>query len=322
MPKKLAVKIYHGFGHMHDLLVFGHVFRKNARVHTHYTYNPLANMLRLLKYFFLKPVPDIPLTLEWNDQSVKGKSEDDGFFSIEWSAEREIEAGWHDVKVKCAGESRSCIPGEGKVFVPHSTQYAFISDIDDTILVSHSATIGKRLKELLFKNPHTRSIFPDVERHYSLLAKAHTTAEAPNPFFYVSSSEWNLYDYLRDLFTFQKLPNGVFLLSQFKRWNRFWKTGKTKHEGKLLRIARVLEVFPKQRFVLFGDNSQSDPAIYSKLAEKYGSQIFAVYIRNVSSRNEAVTNELLSRISKTGTHVLLFKESRVAIDHSKQIGLI
>jgi phosphatidate phosphatase APP1 len=178
------------------------------------------------------------------------------------------------------------------------------------------------LKELLFKNPHTRSIFPDVEKHYSLLAKAHTTPEAPNPFFYVSSSEWNLYDYLRDLFTFQKLPNGVFLLNQFKRWKDVWKTGKTKHEGKLLRILRVFEVFPKQRFVLMGDSSQSDPAIYSKLVEKYGSRIFAVYIRNVSGKKEASARELLSAISKKGIHVLLFKESSEAIVHSKQIGLI
>jgi phosphatidate phosphatase APP1 len=322
MPKKLAIKIYHGFGHMHDLLVFGHVFRKNAKVQTHYTHNPLVNMIRLLKYFFLKPVPGVPLTLDWNGQTIKDESESDGFFSIEWSSEGETAAGWHDVKVDCLVEGMSCIPGEGKIFVPHSTQFGFISDIDDTILVSHSATIGRRLKELLFKNPHTRSIFPDVEKHYSLLAKAHTTSEAPNPFFYVSSSEWNLYDYLRDLFTFQKLPNGIFLLNQFKRWNGIWKTGKTKHEGKLMRILRVFEVYPKQRFVLMGDNSQNDPAIYSRLVEKFGSRIFAVYIRNVSEKKEKATKELLDNLSQKGVHVLLFKESEEAIAHSRHIGLI
>jgi phosphatidate phosphatase APP1 len=322
MPKKLAIKIYHGFGHMHDLLVFGHVFEKNVRIRTHYTHNPLVNMVRLLKYFFLKPVPGVPVTLHWNGQSIKGKSEADGFLSIEWSSKNEVEAGWHDVKVGCTQDGISCIPGEGKIFVPHSTQFGFISDIDDTILVSHSATMGKRLKEMLFKNPHTRSIFPDVEKHYSLLAKAHTIPEEPNPFFYVSSSEWNLYDYLRDLFTFQKLPNGIFLLNQFKRWKDVWKTGKTKHEGKLLRIARVFEVFPKQKFVLFGDNSQSDPEIYHSLVEKYGSRIFAVYIRNVSERNEASVTKILSALGDKGIHVLLFKESKQAMAHSREIGLI
>ena len=60
--------------------------------------------------------------------------------------------------------------GNGKMFIPHSTQYAFISDIDDTIMVSNSATTFRRLKELFFRNPRTRSIFPDVGRHYRLLA--------------------------------------------------------------------------------------------------------------------------------------------------------
>lgn len=322
MPKRIAIKVYHGFGHKHDLLVFGHVFRKNAKVHTHYTHNPVQNLFRLLKLFFLKPVPDIPLSLEWEGQSVKGESEKDGFFHIEWSSDKETDAGWHSVKVSCNNKQVPCLPGEGKIFIPHLTQFGFISDIDDTILISHSATIGKRLKELMFKNPYTRSIFPGVAEHYSLLAKAHTTPEAPNPFFYVSSSEWNLYDYLRDLFTFQKLPNGAFLLSQFKRWNEFLRTGKTKHAGKLLRILRVFEVFPKQRFVLLGDNSQSDPAIYNKLAEKYGHRIFAVYIRNVSEKQEAITRKLLSDIADKGIHVLLFKDSQEAIEHSKVIGLI
>jgi phosphatidate phosphatase APP1 len=320
MPKKIAIKVYHGYGHMHDLVAFGHVFRRNAKLHTHYTRNPVRNLIRLLRLFFLQPVPNIPVTVEWEGQIVDGHSESDGFFRVEWSSNTTTPAGWHEVQVRC--DRKNAEPGHGRIFVPHITQYAFISDIDDTILISHSASIGKRLVELLFKSPHTRSIFPGVAEHYSLLARAHTTPESPNPFFYVSSSEWNLYDYLRDLFTFQQLPDGAFLLSQFKRWFQLFKTGKTKHETKMLRIARVFHVFPKQRFVLFGDSSQSDPLIYSKLAEKYGDRIFAVYIRNVSEKNENDTRVLLEKLEKRGIHSFLFKDSRDAIDHSKQIGLI
>ena len=109
---------------------------------------------------------------------------------------------------------------------------------------------------------------------------------------------------------------------QVKKWFQLFKTGKTKHEGKLLRILRILKVFPNQRFVLFGDNSQSDPAIYAKLAEKFSHRMFAVYIRNVSLKNEAITKELLQSIGQKKIHVLLFKESAEAIAHSRQIGLI
>lgn len=317
MSKQKAIKIYHGFGHKHDLVVFGHVFRQLPKYAASPSRNPVVNLFRLLRLFFIKPVAEAPLQLTWDHQGLNGKSEFDGFFRFEWVSRKETPAGWHPVVVK----SDTAI-GRGEVFVPHLTQYAFISDIDDTIMVSHSATIGKRLKELLFKNPQSRDVFPNVAEHYKLLAKAHTTEEAPNPFFYVSSSEWNLYDYLQEVFLHKQLPQGAFLLNQAKRWFELWKTGKTKHEGKLLRILRIFEVFPLQKFILLGDNSQSDPAIYSKLAEKYGDRIYAIYIRNVSKENEGATKALLASLHSRNIHTLLFKDSSEAIAHSQQIGLI
>ena len=323
MFNKADVKVYHGFGHTHDLVIFGHVFKKKPTLRKKYTDNKLLNIIQLLKLFFVTPLPDIPVQLAWQQQLLDGTTEKDGFFRFNWKSEKNIPAGWHSLMVDCLNKSgRSMGRGEGEIFVPHITQFAFISDIDDTIMVSHSATIGKRLKELFFKNPKTRSVFKDVEKHYSLLAAAHTTPHEPNPFFYVSSSEWNLYDYLHAIFQHNRLPEGAFLLNQVKRWFELWKTGKTKHQGKLLRILRILEIFPNQRFILIGDNSQSDPAIYSALVEKFPARIFSVYIRNVSEKNITVTQQLLSTIEKRGVHVLLFKESGEAIQHSKQIGLI
>jgi phosphatidate phosphatase APP1 len=322
MKKRIKIKLYHGFGHTHDIILFGHVFKRTVRLREDYRGGAVSNFFWLLRLFFVTPVKNIPVVVNWEGQQIATISEFDGFFRAEWKSTKPTSAGWHDVSASSpfAGEIQRAAPG--KIFIPHSTQYGFISDIDDTILISHSATIWKRLKELLFRNPHTREIFPGVAEHYKLLSMAHTTKEAPNPFFYISSSEWNLYDYLRELFTFHQLPNGAFLLNQVKRWFELVKTGKTKHTGKLLRIVRVLEIFPQQTFVLFGDNSQSDPAIYAKLAEKYADRIHAVYIRNVSEKNEALSKQLLQSLTERGIHTILFSDSNEAIAHSKKIGLI
>lgn len=323
MFNKADVKIYHGFGHTHDLVIFGHVFKKKPSLRKKYTDNMLHNIIQLVKLFFVKPLPGMPVQLAWQEQRLDSKTETDGFFRFTWQSANSIPAGWHSVQINCFNKAGKVMGNdEGKIFVPHITQFAFISDIDDTIMVSHSATIGKRLKELFFKNPKTRTVFKDVEKHYTLLAAAHTNPHEPNPFFYVSSSEWNLYDYLHTVFQHNRLPEGAFLLNQVKQWFELWKTGKTKHQGKLLRILRILETFPNQQFVLLGDNSQSDPAIYSTLVEKFPQRIFAVYIRNVSEKNIPVTQQLLSAIQNKGVHNLLFKESDEAIQHSKQIGLI
>ena len=235
----------------------------------------------------------------------------------------EVAAGWHPVKVEALDEQEQVLADcSSTIFVPHITQYAFISDIDDTIMVSHSATIYRRLRELFIKNPRTRKTFTDVQLHYSLLALSHTTADQPNPFFYVSSSEWNLYDYLVETFRFNKLPEGVFLLNQIKKLTNFFKSGKTGHEGKLIRVMRIISAFPNQRFVFFGDNSQRDPFIYASIAEKYPEKVEAIYIRNIAPANAQLTMETLSAAKEKGIKVCVFDSSSEAMTHSRAIGLI
>ena len=271
----------------------------------------------------VKPYHFARVRLHFYTQVVDQKTAYDGFFKFEWRALNEVKAGWHDVKVDAIGNDNQVMAtADGKIYVPHLTQYAFISDIDDTIMISHSATIAKRLRELFIKNPRTRKTFPSLRNHYQLLANAHTQIDQPNPFFYVSSSEWNLYDYLVETFRYNELPEGTFLLNQLKQWKSLLKIGKTGHEGKLLRVMRIIDAFPNQKFVFFGDNSQQDPAIYQTIAQKYSQNIAAVYIRNMRPEKEELTKQLLMQIEKRGIRTCLFSHSDEAIAHSKKIKLI
>ncbi len=321
--KILQVKVYHGYGHRDNCIVYGHVFRNKPVKRKNYHAGTLGNILHLLRLFFLRPVANMPIQLQWNDQLLKATTESDGFFKFEWDPGKETVNGWHNVKVVCTDmQGNALASGEGKILIPFSTQYAFISDIDDTVLISHSATIWKRLRVLFTKNPHSRKAFSDVVKHYELLSQAGTQPGVPNPFFYVSSSEWNLYNDLDDFFRHNALPQGIFLLSQVKRWYQLFKTGKTKHEGKLFRIARIMETFTGPRFILLGDNSQKDPEIYASIAKKYPSRIFAVYIRNIVPEHEDNTIEAFISLKEAGVHSYIFKNNADAIAHSRSIGLI
>jgi phosphatidate phosphatase APP1 len=319
----VTVKIYHGYGHTHDLVVYGHIFLNNPFTRKRYTNHLLSNGIHLLRLFFIKPLADAIVELKWKNQTIRTKTEKDGFFKFEWKSDSEVSAGWHPVEIHFLLPTGQVLAsGTGKIFVPHKTQFAYISDIDDTVLISYSATKFKRLRVLFSQNPHTRKSFDDVINHYKLLAYSFTIGTTPNPFFYVSSSEWNLYDDLIDFFNYNKLPEGVFLLSSVKRWFQLFKTGKTKHEAKLLKIIRILETFPLQRFILFGDNSQSDPSIYQAIVRKYPGKIFAVYIRNIFFINEKKTEMLLHEINQLGPHTCLFNNNVEALEHSRKIGLI
>lgn len=323
MNNATSVKVYHGYGHTNNLVVYGHVFSFKAKATQNYSTNIWINIVYLIKLFVVKPKPFVNIRLNFYGQIIENKTAYDGFFKFEFKAHDEVAAGWHLVTVEALGEKDEVISiGEGKIYVPHKTQYAFISDIDDTVMISHSAKIFKRLRQLFIKNPRTRKTFPAAKEHYQQLAYADTNKSQPNPFFYVSSSEWNLYDYLVETFRFNGLPEGSFLLNQLKTWTGLFKTGKTGHEGKLLRVMRILDAFPEQKFVFFGDNSQQDPMIYHAITEKYPDNIKAVYIRNVRPSKTKITEELLEEIEQKSIATCLFKHSKDAIIHSKEIGLI
>jgi phosphatidate phosphatase APP1 len=264
----------------------------------------------------------MPVVLRWRGQQVHAICEKDGFFKLEWISDTKVAAGLHAVQVDCLDiEGKVLASGHGEFFVPHITQLGIISDIDDTFLISHSSTIFKRLWTLFTHNARSRKAFEGVREHYQLLEYAETTDNTPNPIFYVSSSEWNLYDYLTEFVRIQELPPGIFLLSQLKRWTQLVKTGKTRHEGKFVRAVRIMEAFPNQRFILLGDNSQKDPAIYHSIVEHFPARVYAVYIRKVADRNQDKLAILKDKLAGLNIPFCLFEHSREALAHSRSIGL-
>ncbi|HEX6428284.1 MAG TPA: phosphatase domain-containing protein [Niastella sp.] len=319
----MIIKVYQGYGHTHDLIIYGHVFQRAPAARFRYSNNILVNTIQLLRLFFVKPFPHTRLQLQWGSQQLFAVANEEGFFKFEWASDVELTAGWHAVTVEGIDDTGAVMGrGTGRLYVPHSTQYVFVSDIDDTVMVSHSATTFRRLWELLFRNPRTRRKFQHLSEYYQALAHAQTDAATPNPFFYVSSSEWNLYDYLAEFFAHNHLPEGIFLLSELKTIRELFQSGQTKHAGKQVRIERLLNVFPKEQFILLGDNSQKDPAIYTSIAKKFPQRIFAIYIRNVRPEKMFDTQQLLRGVQQQGVHTCMFKHSAEAKAHSEGVGLV
>jgi phosphatidate phosphatase APP1 len=271
----------------------------------------------------VKPRAGFMLELHWREQIFSTISQSDGFFKFEWQSNTELTAGWHYLDVYLLSKDREILTkATGKVFIPNSTQFAFISDIDDTLLISHSTSILKKLRLLFIRNPRSRKPFDDVVKYYQLLSLSHTTTNIPNPFFYVSSSEWNLYEYLTEFFRHNELPEGVLLLNKIKQFYQLFKTGRSNHQLKYNRISRILDLFPKQQFILLGDNSQRDPELYKALANHYPNNIYAIYIRQIRHHTINSTKQILDSIKNKKIHICLFTNNAEAILHSKKIGLI
>lgn len=323
LTRKVTIKAYNGYGHAEQLTIYGHVLKLGPKPRRKYRKNILTNTLALIRLFIVKPYPYAQLQLTWQDQVLTTKADEHGFFKFEWKDESMPNPGWHRVELKLLNRPvHKPVTAQGSIYIPYPTQYGFISDIDDTFLISHSANLRKRLFVLFTENARSRQPFEGSVNHYQLLAKGNTTLQAPNPFFYVSSSEWNLYDYILEFTKTQSLPRGVFLLNTLKRWYQLFKTGQNNHGTKFMRIARILKGYPKQRFVLLGDSSQHDPYIYASIVEHFPKQIHAVYIRDVHAQNRQKAVDVLHKIESAGVACCFFTHSSEAILHSKKIGLI
>lgn len=321
-----VVKVYHGYGTNRHMSVFGHVFSFSPLKRKRFRKNAWTNTFALLRLFMVKAEAGAGLELTFQGVTIEGQTQTDGFFRFDWTLEADIDPGWHEATVRLI-HIRGKIPkreviGSGEIYVPYTNQYACISDIDDTFLISHSANLRKRMFVLLTENAHSRKPFDGVVRHYKLLARASTTSPELNPFFYVSSSEWNLFDYIDEFSRKNELPRGIFLLNQLKTFKEIWKTGQNKHATKFMRIARIMEKFPDQKFILLGDDSQEDPVIYASVAEHFPGQIRAVYLRHVYHRKVTIAREAIARIEKLGIDCCHFEHSEKAIEHSIKIGLV
>jgi len=321
-----VVKVYHGYGNATQMIVFGHIFSLSPLPRKKYRKNFWTNTFALLRSFMVVRVPGALVRLTWEGIVCEATTAKDGFFRFAWSPGRDMLPGIYRVQVEYFernnGEVNVLAIGSGSVIIPHQNQFAYISDIDDTFLVSHSSKFRKRLYVLFTKNAHSRKPFEGVVNHYQLLANSYTTKENPNPFFYVSSSEWNLYDFIKEFTRKNNLPEGVYMLSQIKRLSEVWKTGATKHATKFMRIARIFEAYPHQKFVLLGDDSQQDPTIYTGIVTHFPGRVVAVYLRHVYEKNISDVRELIKKIEAAGVPVCHFEHSKEAIKHSYQIGLI
>lgn len=318
-----TIKLYDGFGNANHFSINGHTLSLSPIGRKRYRNHIILNMLSLVRMFMVKPIKNVVIQMEWAEKIYETRSEKDGFFKFDWHNDTQLLPGIYPVKAFLLHpvSGNRIAAAEANVIVPFINQFTMVSDIDDTFLISHSSNIFKKLYVLFTKNALSRKPFEGVVAHYQMLQLAGTDAKNPNPFFYVSSSEWNLYKYIQDFSKKYHLPKGTYLLNQIKTLSQLFNTGGTNHSGKFFRIVRIIEAFPTQQYILLGDDSQQDPYIYASLVKHFGDKIYCIYIRSVSKHKKPVVENILLQLEKQKVQVCYFKHSSEARAHSEKIGL-
>ncbi len=316
------ISAYRGFGDEKILHVYGHVFKSMYWISERQRKNIIVNGLRMLKRFLMKPMPDAEVELQVGNNRYTTTSDSRGYYTFE-VPNPGFGYGWHDYRVKLINLPEAYEDEEIKVveeiLIPQRSEYAFISDIDDTFVVSHSTKFFRKIYNLLTKNVEARKTFKGVVDHYRRLMEG-LDPKMPNPFFYVSSSEWNLYDFIVEFCEINKLPKGVFLLQDLKAGLReLMKQSGGDHRHKEIKIKKIIQTFPEHKFVLLGDSGQRDPEIYYNVAREFPDKIVAVYIRSVSKRKSKRLKRIGNEMKKKNIDFVCFKDSHDALEHSELI---
>lgn len=320
-----SIKLYKGFANHKSCIIYGHALSLSPLKKKHFRNFFLYNAIAVLRLFMVRPIKNAVVILQSGDKIYSAKTAADGFFKFEWEHTENLLPGQYPVEAMLIKRNSTNIvkaTASGHIIVPSSTAYSFISDIDDTFLISHSSNLRKRLYVLLTENAKSRQPFEGAVEHYRLLHGINDAEPSDNAFFYVSSSEWNLYDYIKDFLKEHKLPDGICLLNQIKTFSKLFSTGQNNHSGKFTRVVKIIEAYPHQKFVLLGDDSQKDIDIYSSIVEHFPQNVYCVYIRRVATPEKPHVRLKQKQIEQKGVFFCYFSHSEDAILHSKKIGLI
>ncbi len=320
---KPILKLYRGYANEQELIVMGHVFRPTTREEYNFQKSNFKNAKSVIRMFRIKTQQNADVYLEHEGEKIHTKTLDDGYFKFCIPLQRDIGHGWMNYTVSIRYRDKE-IKEKGTYIRPHQGNLGFISDIDDTFLVSHTRNAFKKLYILLFRNVNDRKIFEGVVPHYQALSTAGRNNKGENnAFFYVSSSEWNLYRFIADFTALHNLPRAVLLLKDIKTsLTDFFLTGRGDHNHKFDKIKHILEFYPHLKYTLLGDDSQHDPFLYQDICKIFPVTVKAVYIRQTGKHQKAKAAEALKNIESLGVAVCYFRNSSEAIEHSRKIGLI
>lgn len=320
---KPILKLYRGYANEAELIVMGHVFRPTTKEEYDFQKKNFKNAKSVIRMFRIKTQSNTDVYLDHNGTKIHTKTLADGYFKFCIPLRQEVGYGWQDYHVSITHNKKE-IREKGSFIRPHEGDLGFISDIDDTFLVSHTRNAFKKLYILLFKNVNDRKIFEDVVPHYQALSTAgRNKKDEQNAFFYVSSSEWNLYRFIADFTHLHKLPRAVLLLKDIKTsLTDFFLTGRGDHNHKFEKIKHILEFYPNLQYTLLGDDSQHDPFLYENICKIFPVTVKAVYIRQTGKLPKSKTTTAMQNIANLGVETCYFTNSSEAIAHSKRIGLI
>lgn len=323
---KPSIVAYRGYGNAEYIYLSGRLVKSYGLKNTVEGAWRIWNFLAMLERYLTPGIPSTELEVEFNGNKQTVITDSRGFFDVRFNGTEldDPSKSWYKGSIRFLTSIHRTVDKNetfiAEVLIPSSDcEYGIISDIDDTFLISYSTSFFLKMRQLLWKNAFTRKTFSGASIFYNALLEGFVDG-GKNPFFYVSSSDWNLYDLLVDFCDLHKIPKGVFMLNDFRKRDslKFWKGGLLKHGHKLEKIRTVFEAYPNLKFILLGDSGQKDAEIYKDVITEFPGRVLSVYIRDIGSESRRVIVQSISKEMKEkyGVNMILMEHSDKGAKHA------
>lgn len=323
----LQIVAYRSYGTVDRLYVKGRVLEDKGLSRPSDKDSLLDNLLSMYQRFESDEVPGAKLQLTFQGQKHEVLTDSEGYFVLNLVPTTPIqwEDMWHEIDLELVQAPLPFAKGlkqTAEVLVPPAdAEYGIISDIDDTIIKTGATDLLAMSRNTFFHNAKSRLPFAGVSEFYKALQLGRN-GKRNNPFFYVSSSPWNLYDLLIDFLDINQIPEGPLLLRDYGlNKDKISGTGHMGH--KMKEIEQILAAYPRLKFVLIGDSGQEDASIYREVVRKFPNRILVVYIRDVQlSDREELAMDIAKELAADRVEMVIIDNTVEAAEHAAKIGLI
>ena len=259
------IDCYGGYTAGDQVIVRGRVLAQPRSISAVAVQSKWQNFLDFVSLFRTDELAEIGIVSQ--DATAHAVTDEEGFFTLIWPLQDKRPP--QKITIRAAG---SDTPHDAPVFNSLDASNGVISDIDDTLLKTGAFSLIRNLWTSATGNVHQREVFADA------IALLKQFDERNTSFFYVSSSPWNLYDYLQSIFHRTGLPLGPFFLRDLGISETQFITG-THGDHKTSALERILAANPHLTFTLIGDTGQHDPHIYADVVSRHAGRIAQVILR-------------------------------------------
>jgi phosphatidate phosphatase APP1 len=314
LPEDFRIECYVGHGGPEGVVVRGRVVDDPEPSEARAGEGVRAAVRRAVGHFATDELPGVPLRVSVGDATEETTTDQDGYFRLRLHPDpHSLTSPWTTGTVELAADYRGlagAFTTPVEVLVPGpDSRFGVVSDVDDTILQTGVQRVVQMVRQTLTGSALTRTPFPGAPELYRDLAAG------GQPFFYVSSSPWNLHAFLLAFLRHQRFPLGPVLLRDLLGT----AAGREQKAG---RIEEVLDLHPDLPFVLIGDSGEKDPQVYAEVVRTHPGRILAVYIREVRLDP---TDGRVEEVSDAWDHEVPFvlaADSDAVRRHARQLGLL